>query len=382
VRPSRRRIALIAILLLISFLIVALVIPTENSKNVAVLLDRVNIGEDVVAKVVERANNGQLGPWNRTTSYPSSTYGFINGISCVASGGYIYCIGGFNGTSLMDLRAYLNRTYYARLSPTGVGPWMRATDYPIETQGQSCVASSSYIYCVGGLGHPTHIIDVYYASLSPSGIGPWARTTTYPYPVYYPHCMTDSSRIYCVAAHYNGTAYPNTADVYFAQLSTTGVGSWTALPQLPFNPSGCVASGGYAYCFGGGSCAPILALDDRCSSPSYYAPLSPNGTRSWSRTADLPTAVYNAYVTAESYVYYFGSTSYPGPPLYFAHLSSSGMSSWVKTTPYHGAPAACVASDGYMYCVGGEDIQCDIAGPMCVGYRRIFNNVYFTRIGS
>jgi peptidoglycan hydrolase CwlO-like protein len=338
------------------------------------------------------ANNGQLGPWNRTISYPVL---FATAISCVASGEYIYCIGGYNGTGAYPIgskevgRGPLNLTYYARLSSTGVGPWMRTTDYPRVIQGHSCVVSSNYIYCVGGWGNSTRIVDVYYASLSPSGIGPWTRTTPYPYPVSDPHCMTDSSYIYCVSAHYNGT-WVN--DFYYAQSSASGVGSWTALPPPPssFFPAGCSASGGYAYCFGGAPCDPGMALADRCSSPSYYTPLPPNSTRGWNRTADLPTSTTAAYLIADSYVYYFhGGTRFTGQPpvLYFAHLASNGIGSWTKTTappPLAAAssPAACVASDGYMYCIGGADFQCTFVGPICLDPRWVYNSVYFTRIGS
>jgi hypothetical protein len=305
---------------------------------------------------------GGLGPWHQTTSYPL----FPQSASCAASGGYVYCVGGYNGTTPANGQGDMNLTYYASLSPAGVGPWIRTTDYPIGIQDQSCVASSGYIYCVGGYaGSPNgrNIADVYYAPLSSSGIGSWARTTSYPYPVA-PRCVTDSGYAYCEAAAYNGTAYLGSAAVYFAQLSASGVGNWQASAQPPSATAAFSVSGGYAYAYGGGDCPPP-ALGG-CSSPSYFAALSANGTSVWIRTKDLPTAAWATYLSADSYAYYFADS------IYFARLSASGMGTWLSTTPYpDGYPASCVASGSYLYCVGGWN----------EGVNQNVNNAYFTRIG-
>ena len=323
-------------------------------------------------------STGQPGPWTRTTDYP-----LVPGaLNCVASGGFIYCVGGLNETARQNAEVasdsiyYLNRTYYASLSPTGVGHWMRTTDYPVGIFNQSCVASSNYIYCVGGStsSHGStgsiaqNIADVYYTSLSPSGIGLWKQAGPYPYLVA-PHCMTDSGYIFCVSPHYNGTAYTDAADSYFAQLSAAGVGNWTLSSQPPAYTAGCSASGGYAYCFGGGPCSP----PGPCPSPSYYAPLSPDGVGVWTRTTSLPASGWANYVTGGSYVYYFTSPSPNSSPSYFlAHLSSNGIGPWTtSTTPYpEVGPMSCVVYGAYLYCIGG-------LSPMGADT----DSVYFTQIG-
>jgi len=304
------------------------------------------------------SSSGQLSTWVPTTGYPFAVEAF----SCVSSGGYVYCVGGANDTSPTTVVGDMNGTYYASLSGTGVGPWMPTTNYPIGIQDQSCVSSTDYIYCVGGYTgglDGKNTAAVYYASLSPSGIGPWAPTTPYPNPGG-GDCMTDSGYIYCVGPHYNGTAFTSTSDVYFAPLSANGIGNWSESVGFPARTAGCSGSGGYVYCFGGGNCPPAPPPHD-CPSPSYFAPLSSNGSGVWNLTSELPTAGFGAYVTADSYEYYFANE------VYVAHLSADGIGGWATTTPYpdSGAVASCVADGLYVYCIGGST-----------------NDVYFARIAA
>jgi hypothetical protein len=304
---------------------------------------------------------GNLGAWNRTTDYPFPPSDF----SCVSYGRYAYCVGGYSGGNPFNGKDDLNVTYYASLSTSGVGPWVRTTDYPIGIEDESCIASAGDIYCVGGDVGPNGriIADVFYASLSSSGIGQWTRTTAYPYPVV-PRCTTDSSYIYCIGPHLNGTSYTNTTDTYFALLSASGVGAWTELPSVPSNPVGCSTSDGIIYCFGDGGCPPLPP--NTCSGPAYYAPLALSGFSSWTRTTGLPTAVYAAYVETDSHEYFFAS------PTLVAGLTSNGIGNWTTTTTYPASlfPTNCVANVLYIYCIGG----------VIPSQGTIFPNVYYARV--
>lgn len=283
------------------------------------------------------SNSGQLGPWKTTTSYPINAQGF----SCAVNRGYAYCVGGYNGSETKE-------SFFAPLSEFGVGAWARTTDYPMEVQDERCVASSDYIYCIGGyVNSPnSHNIAVsYFASLSSSGIGQWASTTAFPYPAPDLRCTTDLGYVYCVSAHYNGTAFTEGGDSYFAQLSANGIGKWTPSSQMPTMTAGCSGAGDYIYCFGGGPCYP----PGDCSSPSYYASLSSNGVGAFRRTSDLPTAVWANYLAAGSYVYYMSI------PIYYAAVSQDGIGSWATTTNYPNStyPGECFASYSDIYCIGG-----------------------------
>ena len=82
-------------------------------------------------------------PWAPTTNYPIA----VSGQSCVVSSGYVYCIGGLIPSMNSNTT---NAVYYAPLSASGVGTWTQATSYPTDIAYQSCVSDSGYVYCIGG----------------------------------------------------------------------------------------------------------------------------------------------------------------------------------------------------------------------------------------
>lgn len=337
--------------------------PTKTVTSTATLTSQQEVTSTVVSTATwtettyfPTPSTGQLGPWNSTTDYPLP----LAGVTCVADGGFAYCVGGGNETAPRGSGG-LNLTYYAPLSPTGVGQWTRTTDYPLMILQPSCVASLGYIYCVSGFAGPTSNLtaDVFYAPLSPSGIGAWKPTTPFDNVISPPPCMVDSSYIYCVTQNATGPFLP-AGNTYFAHLSAAGVGNWTGSSQVPDNPEGCVASGGYGYCFGG-----ACPSSGPCTQRSYYAPLSPNGVGAWTLTTDLPNGAQVAYAAGGSYVYLLTPT-----PL-LAQLSSSGIGPWTTTTPYpEDIPAGCFINGAYLYCVGSDTIDFTPS-----------QNVYFAAIG-
>jgi hypothetical protein len=135
------------------------------------------------------ANAASVGPWSSTIDYSSVDRG-----SCVVSAGYIYCVGGYDGSTWMDA------VYYAQLSSSGVSSWTSTTSYPITIGYESCVVSAGYIYCVGGSdGSVTNA--VYNAQLSSSGVSSWTRTTSYPTTVAQQSCVVSAGYIYCVGGY-------------------------------------------------------------------------------------------------------------------------------------------------------------------------------------
>jgi hypothetical protein len=301
-------------------------------------------GSSGVDTTTASVSSGALGPWASTADYPLAANNCAGAApnlycaqqSCVASSGYIYCVGGESAS-----------TYYSQLSAAGLGPWMRTADYPVPIEDESCAVSSGYIYCVGGAvggadgGAISSTADVYYAPLSSSGIGAWTASTPYPY-VARPQCMIDSGYIYCVSANPAETGSP---DAYYAPISSSGVGAWTPTAGPPTFTEGCSSMGGYAYCFGGGGCAPEAPPSD-CYSPSYFAPLTPSGIGPWTTTTELPTAVSATYVAAGSYIYYLSI------PAFVAAVSADGIGPWQTTTNYPDSsyPSNCVSNGAYLYC--------------------------------
>jgi hypothetical protein len=279
-----------------------------------------------------------LGSWSPTTSYPY----VIQEQSCPISSGYVYCVGGSFG---VGGRLPTNGVYYASVSSSGVGNWTPTTSYPTNIADQPCVISSGYIYCIGGRWVPNHPIDVttnavYYASVSSSGVGIWTPTTSYPTNIAFESCVASSGYIYCVGGRTNA--------VYYAPLSASGVGTWTSTTDYPIDvsPESCVASSGHVYCVGGRTA-------DQPTQAVYYAPLSASGVGTWSSTTSYPTNAADTCVASSGYIYCVGGGTNavyyaPVSPLGVGTWSST------TSYPTNAASKSCVASSGYIYCVGGN----------------------------
>ena len=187
-----------------------------------------------------------LGGWSREAAYPAG----LAGISCAPLYQRVYCVGG----SDPNLNSYAG-VNYAVANGTGVGAWEPGTPYPTAVDSESCVASAGYVYCVAGEvdsngNENTPISDVYFAPLTSSGIGAWSTGARYPAALAAPSCAENSGYVYCVGGFdINGLS---SRDAYYAALSPSGVGAWTpgAPYPVPIDTSSCVALNGI-YCVGG-----------------------------------------------------------------------------------------------------------------------------------
>jgi len=65
---------------------------------------------------------------------------------------------------------------------------------------------------------------VYYALLSSGGVGAWTQTTSYPVDVSSQSCVVNSGYVYCIGG---------SNAVYYAPLSSSGVGAWTQTMSYP-----------------------------------------------------------------------------------------------------------------------------------------------------
>ncbi len=238
-----------------------------------------------------------------TNQYPQ----YIHGQSCVVYSGYVYCVGGTYNDNGDDVAA----SYYAKLGGVGqVGNWSSTMAFPIPIDSQSCVASSSYIYCVGGVNEidgskadaaPSN--SVWYAQLSSSGVGSWNHSTAYPGNIYYPSCFAAKGYIYCL-----GGADSNDNSVstdYYATLSSAGVGTWTQTIAYPVQASGqaCAISSGYIYCVGGETAG---GQSPSYTNAVYYAAVSNGGIGTWKQAANFPLSVGTTCVISSGNMYCVG----------------------------------------------------------------------------
>jgi len=270
------------------------------------------------------ATSGNITGWAQNpTPYPTT----VSGESCVTSSGYMYCVGGSYDSAGDDVAA----SYYSQIgNGGGLGTWFYTTPYPIAVDSQSCVASSSYIYCVGG-NNETDGTDgtvapsnsVWYAQLTPTGIGHWSRTAPYPSNSYLPTCFTAGHYIYCLGG-VDSSDNP-LGNAYYATISANGLGEWVPTTSYPLPATGqaCAVSGNYVYCVGG---ATTGGQDASYTNAVYYAAVSSSGIGAWTEGPDYPASVGTACAIASARLYciggYDGSTQGENSNVYYATLSS------------------------------------------------------------
>jgi len=292
------------------------------------------------------ANAESLGSWTSTTSYQS-----LSAVSCATLSANIYCVGGLGGGGSSH-----NGVYHAVLGSSGIGSWSSTTAYPTSIDSASCVNATSGIYCIGGEDGSTVLSDVYYAPETSSGLGSWSSEAAYPNSLAAISCVAYSGYVYCVGGFDNNG--DETSSTYYASISS-GLTSWTGTTQYPLavDSASCSVSAGYIYCVagetenGGNQNSPI--------SDVYYAPLSSSGIGQWSATQSYPTAL--AALSCASYSGYlycvggFDSSQYSSTDTYYGAATSAGVTSWSNATPYPRAidTSTCVAFQGYVYCVAG-----------------------------
>jgi hypothetical protein len=100
--------------------------------------------------------------------------------------------------------------------------WVPTTAYSLPATGQSCAFSDGFVYCVGGATSggqsAAYTSAVYFALVSTSGIGAWKNGPDYPLSVS-TNCAIASGRLYCVGG-YDSSAEEEDNNVNYASLSS------------------------------------------------------------------------------------------------------------------------------------------------------------------
>jgi hypothetical protein len=278
---------------------------------------------DVFSASPASSASGNITSWaSGPNPYPQN----INGQACAAYSGYVYCVGGSFNANGDDVAS----SYYAPLGDNGtIGKWESTTAYPIPIDTQYCAAWTGYIYCVGGSNETdgtnadaTATNSVWYAQASSSGIGSWVHTTSYPTNVYYPSCFVASGYIYCLGGADSSGNSVNSD--YYASLSAQGVGVWTKTTAYPIQESGqaCAFSSGYIYCVAGETAG---GQNPTYSNAVYYASISGAGIGAWKQAGVYPLSVGTTCVVSSGYMYCVGGFDNSGGEssrVYYASLSA------------------------------------------------------------
>jgi len=257
--------------------------------------------------------SGNITGWHLNPSaYPQDA----SGESCAETSGYLYCVGGIHDNTGDDLAA----SYFARLLANGsIGAWQPTTPYPVPVDSESCVASSSHIYCVGGNNETDSTessvapsTTVWFATTNSSGIWDWTRTTPYPAGIFVPACFATEAYVYCLGGS-NGNGDP-LGTAHFAPLTAEGVGKWaltTSYPVASVGPS-CVIGSGRVYCVGGETAG---GQSPSFTSVVYTAPITSSGIGAWQQGPSYPRNVGTSCVTVQGNVYCVGGFDESTPGL-------------------------------------------------------------------
>ena len=345
-------------------------------------------------------SNGSVGTWTSTTALPQA----LGIATSVVYNGYVYEIGGYNGTAIQST------VYYAPLNSNGsVGTWTSTTALPQITFVATSVVYNDYVYEIGGSNGSVNYSSVYYAPLNSNGsVGTWTSTTALPQALPSAASVIHNGYIYIMGG------YQNT--VYYAPINLDGsIGNWAlanaVLPQI-INSAAGVTYNGYVYLLGGynngqqstvyyaqflsnttaieqGSLTlnagtiitgPTLLQNTVNSTNAFQVQNSTGSTllnvdtvnnnltlntgtglSNWSATTNLPQVLDDATsVTYNGYIYELGgnnSGTYQST-VYYAPLNSNGsVGTWTSTTalPQTLYQATSVVYNGYIYELGGNN---------------------------
>ncbi|MEO5627854.1 MAG: FG-GAP-like repeat-containing protein [Candidatus Saccharimonadales bacterium] len=197
---------------------------------------------NVVATVYYATLNGDgtTGPWATTSSLPTGRY---NSGGVVANG-YVYSVAGY------EVAGQSATVYYAPLNGNGtLGAWSSTTSLPESRDIESVVASSGYIYSLGGRGASGTDTRVYAAPINGNGtIGAWLATTSLPQAqTWNAAAVVSAGYIHFIGGQDGGGAVAN---VYTAPITGGGtIGSWTSGASLPAITSsgGAFTNNGFVY---------------------------------------------------------------------------------------------------------------------------------------
>ncbi len=155
-------------------------------------------------------SDGTIGVWNTTTALPSS----IGDATSVAYNGYIYEIGGFNSINNVSL----STVYYAPINSNGtVGVWNITTALPSSISDATSVEYNGFVYEIGGFNGTNNLSTVYYAPINSDGtVGVWNTTTSLPSGISNATSVEYNGFVYEIGG-FNGTN--NLSTVYYVRIS-------------------------------------------------------------------------------------------------------------------------------------------------------------------
>jgi len=239
-------------------------------------------------------SDGSLDAWGTTTPLTSAR----SELGAVAYNGYMYVLGGHDSTTYYDIAEY------APIDPTtgALGSWIPTTSLTTNRYKQSTFVYNNYIYVIGGSTGSANLNVVEYAAINPTtgALGSWIPTTSFSVPRYLHSAGVSNGYIYILGGNTNYLT-----DVQYAPINANGtVGNWsntTPLTQGRYGHSSVVYNG-YIYILGGTSSggtlnlvqyAPINAMPRKAQYSKLIDLGTPSRVTSIDYTGTLPRGLYN-----------------------------------------------------------------------------------------
>lgn len=290
--------------------------------------------------------NGDLGEWQSTNAFT----GVRRDHTSAVYNGTLYVLGGFNGSST------LNTTLYAKVNSNtsgAISSWANLNSFTTGRTQRGGVVYEGYMYVIGGW-NGSALTDVRYASINANGtIGSWSSTTSLPvgssgFAVAY------NGRVYLLGGN---TSSGETNEVQSAQINSNGtLGSWSTISTFTTarNDHSVVIHNDYIYVIGGDDGS--AALND-----IQYAQINTDGSiGAWSYATSMSTGRRGvSAVVYDGYMFISGGTN--GVSTYndvqSAPINSNGsIGSWTTVSYFHGARwnHNLLATGGYLYVIGGN----------------------------
>lgn len=239
-------------------------------------------------------NDGTVGAWQTTSSFttPRATH------AAAAMNDYMYIIGGRNSGG----SPYYKDIQYARINNDGsLGAWASAGSNVYNGgQGVCMVAHNGYIYSLGGWDGSTDHVSVRYALQNSNGtIGAWQTAPDFTGARSNIQCLAYGDHLYMSG----GEDANGKNDVQLALINSNGsIGSWQFTQGYNSGRANhaLVAYNGYMYVMGGvNSTASNTPRGD-----AQYAPINPNGTLGeWQHTTSPGSYYYADVVIYNGYIY-------------------------------------------------------------------------------
>ncbi len=209
----------------------------------------------------------QIGAAGAPGVWAQATNGLLNGraaISCGTFNNRIYATGGLNSVGADTATVY----YSPSLSAGGdiTSTWTALTSFTTVRAHHTAVVVGGYLYVMGGDDGTNALFDTQYVQLDPTtgaAVGSWIATSDMPYGVSYQSAIGANGYIYLFGGRTAATAC--VSNTYIASVNSTGMLSgWSqgvnanALPSARFGTAAAF-NNGYFYIAGGNDCTSVLA---------------------------------------------------------------------------------------------------------------------------